>query len=104
MRLRFTIRDLLWLTLVVATGVGWWLDRDKLNRRHDADIRKIAFLERRSASPQPSLNQIPPRPKGTMLGSANIEKAMRTDLNEMRSKTQNRFLNRPDVPMPSSVR
>ena len=26
MRLRFTIRDLLWLTLVVAMAVGWWLD------------------------------------------------------------------------------
>ena len=27
MRLRFTIRDLLWLTLVVAMGLGWWIDR-----------------------------------------------------------------------------
>lgn len=27
MRFRFTIRDLLWLTLVVATTVGWWVDR-----------------------------------------------------------------------------
>ena len=26
MRFRFTIRDLLWLTLVVALVVGWWLD------------------------------------------------------------------------------
>ena len=26
MHLRFTIRDLLWLTLVVALAVGWWLD------------------------------------------------------------------------------
>jgi hypothetical protein len=26
MRFRFTIRDLLWLTLVVAVGTGWWLD------------------------------------------------------------------------------
>jgi len=26
MRLRFTIRDLLWLTLVVALATGWWLD------------------------------------------------------------------------------
>ena len=24
---RFTIRDLLWLTVVVALGVGWWVDR-----------------------------------------------------------------------------
>jgi hypothetical protein len=24
---RFTIRDVLWLTVVVALAVGWWLDR-----------------------------------------------------------------------------
>jgi hypothetical protein len=24
---RFTIRDLLWLMVVVAMGVGWWVDR-----------------------------------------------------------------------------
>jgi hypothetical protein len=27
MRLRFTIRDLLWLAVVVAVCLGWWLDR-----------------------------------------------------------------------------
>jgi hypothetical protein len=27
MKLRFTIRDLLWLTLVVALAVGWYVDR-----------------------------------------------------------------------------
>jgi hypothetical protein len=27
MRLRFTIRDLLWLTVLVAVCVAWWLDR-----------------------------------------------------------------------------
>jgi hypothetical protein len=26
MRFRFTIRDLLWLTALVAMGVGWWVD------------------------------------------------------------------------------
>jgi hypothetical protein len=30
MRLRFTIRDLLWLTLVVALATGWWLDHKQL--------------------------------------------------------------------------
>jgi hypothetical protein len=25
MRFRFTIRDLLWLTVVVALAVGWWV-------------------------------------------------------------------------------
>ena len=31
MRFRFTIRDLLWLTALVALGFGWWLDRSKLS-------------------------------------------------------------------------
>ena len=31
MRLRFSIRDLFWLTLVVALAVGWWLDHRKLS-------------------------------------------------------------------------
>jgi len=29
---RFTIRDVLWLTMVVALGVGWWLDHGQLVR------------------------------------------------------------------------
>ena len=32
MRLHFTIRDLLWLTAVVALAVAWWIDH-----RHMAD-------------------------------------------------------------------
>ena len=27
--MRFTIRDLLWLTVVVALGVAWWVDRSR---------------------------------------------------------------------------
>jgi hypothetical protein len=30
--MKFTIRDLLWLTVVVALAVGWWIDA----RRRDA--------------------------------------------------------------------
>lgn len=33
---RFTIRDLLWLTVVVALGVAWWVDRRNLEARHAA--------------------------------------------------------------------
>jgi len=32
MRLRFTIRDLLWLTLVVALAMGWRADRIAIQR------------------------------------------------------------------------
>jgi hypothetical protein len=27
MKLGFSIRDLLWLTVVVSLAVGWWIDR-----------------------------------------------------------------------------
>jgi hypothetical protein len=33
---RFTIRELVLLTLVVAMGVGWWLDRLRLSRAENA--------------------------------------------------------------------
>ncbi len=29
MRLRFSIRDLLWLTLVVAMGLTWWINSQR---------------------------------------------------------------------------
>ena len=50
MRYRFTIRDLLWLTLVVAMGVGWWLDHHQfehqLERQLNAAIRDGESLAR----------------------------------------------------------
>ena len=37
---RFTIRDLLWLMVVVALGVGWWLSyRDSRRRFSDLEQR-----------------------------------------------------------------
>jgi hypothetical protein len=39
---RFTIRDVLWLTVVAALAVGWWVDR----RRLDGPLAKLAEFER----------------------------------------------------------
>jgi hypothetical protein len=33
MKLRFSIRDLLWLALVVALATGWWLDHRQATGR-----------------------------------------------------------------------
>jgi hypothetical protein len=30
---RFTIRDVLWLTVVAALAAGWWIDRARLASR-----------------------------------------------------------------------
>jgi hypothetical protein len=38
---RFTIRDVLWLTVVVALTVGWWLER----ARSQGQARRIERLE-----------------------------------------------------------
>jgi hypothetical protein len=36
--LRFSIRDLLWATLVVALGLGWWLHYTAVNSHRKAVI------------------------------------------------------------------
>jgi len=32
--MRFSIRDLLWATLVVAMGLGWWASYRAINAKH----------------------------------------------------------------------
>jgi hypothetical protein len=41
MKFRFSIRDLLWLTLVVALGFGWWADRRQLKELHRVEIQSL---------------------------------------------------------------
>ena len=59
--MRFTIRDVLWLTVVVALAVAWWLDRYSLVRELDAiqsglDLRKNrAAVEPIFPAPAPNL-------------------------------------------------
>ena len=46
MRLRFTIRDLLWLTLVVAVAVGWWLNNRQLTAQLLAQHYRLKDLNK----------------------------------------------------------
>ena len=48
MRLRFTIRDLLWLVLLMAVALGWWLDHRSLVSRP----AKVVVIEKPIAIPQ----------------------------------------------------
>jgi len=56
MPFRFTIRDLLWLTLVVALATGWWLDHK--GRWSDIPRLRIGMTEQeamRVLIPEPFL-------------------------------------------------
>ena len=46
--LRFTIRDVLWLTLVVGLAVGWWLDRERLMARAERAEDAYELLQRQN--------------------------------------------------------
>ena len=43
--MRFTTRDLLWLTVVAALVVGWSVDRFRQSRREDALRKEVRDLE-----------------------------------------------------------
>jgi hypothetical protein len=44
MHLRFTIRDLLWLTLVVAILTTWWIDHCQIKGQLDASVSNAKSL------------------------------------------------------------
>ncbi len=45
--MKFSIRDLLLVTVIVALAVGWWVDRDRLARDND----RLEFRERLRNTP-----------------------------------------------------
>jgi hypothetical protein len=40
-RWKFSLRDLFWLVLVAAMGIGWWVERSQLKQRLERDTRHI---------------------------------------------------------------
>jgi len=52
---RFTIRDVLWLMVVVAMGIGWWLDKRALTMartQKDAAVKITEALWRSNEEAQ----------------------------------------------------
>jgi hypothetical protein len=45
MRLRFTIRDLLWLTALAAVLVAWWLNNRSLRRQFLVESNRARVQE-----------------------------------------------------------
>jgi hypothetical protein len=93
MRLRFSIRDLLWLTLVVALAVGWWLDRRLTVDLKDrlTTLQQVLSVHRIEAVP------INPVKSGQRpLNDASIEKAMRIDAIQFQGNVLN-FRGEPQV-------
>ena len=52
MRFRFSIRDLLLLTVIVALAIGWWLDHRKLTRENSVQLTvySLAHLDAKLAA------------------------------------------------------
>jgi hypothetical protein len=50
--MRFTIRDVLWLMVVVAVAMGWWFDQDRIRRQSEslkAESQRLQALPLRHA-------------------------------------------------------
>ncbi len=44
--LRFTLRDLLWLAVLVGLGLGWWIDRQRSASKLEAAHRSGQYWQR----------------------------------------------------------
>ncbi len=48
--LKFSIRDLLWITFIVALAVGWWLDRTRLLEESQYIEAQLEFAKSQAAA------------------------------------------------------
>jgi len=55
---RFSIRDVLWLTVVVALAVGWWLDHRQITP-HEREVLKRLNLKWESVGTAHAKTPIP---------------------------------------------
>lgn len=59
--LRFSIRDLLWLMVVVGLALGWWMDRTRMREEVRREVDRVyLLLENRAPGLYPPKNQSGP--------------------------------------------
>jgi hypothetical protein len=58
MKLRFSIRDLLWLTTMAALITAWWIDRTALSERVSDLATKYSDATKRSSRAENQLMQL----------------------------------------------
>ena len=63
--MRFTIRDLLWLTVVVALGLGWWLHHRSWVQRHSATAHDNEIWQARTEELQTRVDILAERLSGS---------------------------------------
>jgi hypothetical protein len=51
--MKFSIRDLFWLTVVVALAVGWGVDRSKITAKVDSLEKRLDALQKEATQPRP---------------------------------------------------
>jgi hypothetical protein len=55
---RFTIRELVLLTMVAGLALGWWLDHERLDRRNDQILASLEVFLALEPSERPTLDDI----------------------------------------------
>jgi hypothetical protein len=60
--MRFNIRDLLWLTLLTAVLVAWWVDRGRLVEKAENNSLWLDFYDEIYSGPHGHLPPNPPIP------------------------------------------
>ena len=74
--MKFSIRDLLWFTAVVALAVAWWLDHRQQGAENVKILKQMEFYERDLMSTRTNGFAIPP---GRVIpGSVNMKETAPT--------------------------
>ena len=101
--MKFSIRDLLLATVIVALIVGWWLDRTRLAKKSTVDETRIGDLEERIVKLRETISRTmsEKRDLGKRLTTLESESRLRSMPNELPSM-RTYTIPGPPVPDPSA--